>query len=248
MYSRWRERLHVIGRSVLLACIVASGIAVAQEGNSVRVVVETASRGNGALQELLGSTLAGAPRTIHSISTLSAVVSTNTIGYERLLSDPRFVTVRLLSGTAPDISTAPSTSAALTEWTIRLRTTASNGFTPDTIPAATDATAGHTAQIIAERTGEASIAQPNAIGPGMLVVRGLGADGGEVARAVVADPRLIRYEAAAADGELSGRRDFFRVDVLFNVTLPADARIASLEVAASDGGGGLRLLARAVAQ
>jgi len=212
------------------------------------VVVEIASRGKGALQELLDSTLAGAPRTIHSVSTLSAVVSTTTIGYERLLSDPRFVTVRALSGTAPSISTAPSTSAASTEWTIRLRTTASNGFTLDTVPAATDATAGHTAEIVAERDSEASIVQPNTIGPGMLVVRGLAADGAEVARSVVADPRIIRYEAVGADGELSGRRDFLRVDALFSVTLAADARIVSLEVAASDGGGGLRRLARAVAQ
>ena len=128
----------------------------------------------------------------------------------------------------------------------RLLTTASSDFTPDTVPAAADATAGHTAEIVWQRTGEAPAVQPNEIGPGMLVVQGLTAVGVEIVRAVIADPRLIRYEAVGDGGALSGRRDFLRVDALFGVTLPADARIATLEIAVPDGSGGLRLLARTV--
>ena len=93
-------------------------MAVAQEGNSVRVVVEIGHHANGALQDVLNSALAGAPHAIHGSSTLSAVISTDTIGYELLLSDPRFAVVRLQSDAAAGTSGAPALAAALTEWTL----------------------------------------------------------------------------------------------------------------------------------
>ena len=110
--------MRVICLPVLRACIVSSGMAVAQEGNSVRVVVEIGHHANGALQDVLNSALAGAPHAIHGSSTLSAVISTDTIGYELLLSDPRFAVVRLQSDAAAGTSGAPALAAALTEWTL----------------------------------------------------------------------------------------------------------------------------------
>jgi hypothetical protein len=64
--------------------------------------------------------------------------------------------------------------------------------------------------------------------PGSLLVIGLDKFGQEIARIVIADPRLIRAEIFDPHGNISTSKKFYQKNVEFSVALPDDPHITSL--------------------
>lgn len=63
-----------------------------------------------------------------------------------------------------------------------------------------------------------------------LVVVGLNAQGQEISRALVLDPRVLRAESADASGRLTSSETIYRSDVTFSVPLPDDAAAVKVRI------------------
>lgn len=62
-----------------------------------------------------------------------------------------------------------------------------------------------------------------------LVVSAFDAEGREIYRQIILDPRLVRAELTDS-GELGGAREYYLDEVMFSVILPEDPRIAEIRL------------------
>lgn len=196
------------------------------------------------LREIVGD----AP--LRMVDAANGIVETDVNGYALMSSDAGLTSVRVVrSGSAS--SPVRDTSVrrmALVEWTIRLHTTPLGSAPSKAMDPAEARLATHSAAIQNRRPFTARLRSPPVLGPGRLLVRGVDGAGQEIVRTVIDDPRLVRAETADASGRLVRHRQFIRSEALFNVHLPFDARIARLEILASDDGRTTRSLATVSAQ
>lgn len=153
----------------------------------------------------------------------TTTIETDAPGYKKLLADENIRSVRLVAGTVP-----PATTNSI-EFQIALTTAREGPGTPALELNAARA-ARHSARVVSRGPSSGLPRMAEQPRPGALTVRGLARDGEEIGRAVIEDPRVVRFEAAGANGRLSGRRDFIRAEAQFRVALPADPRVATLTI------------------
>jgi len=132
----------------------------------------------------------------------------------------------------------------LVRWTLRLDTRAEPDL-PNMTSIEADAQAAHRAVLLGRARADTWSPHED-LGPNMLVVLGLDASGDVIVQTVVPDPRLRRFETAGENGRLEWHGQFLRTRAEFSVVLPADPRIAFLEIAVPPDGQGraTRTLAR----
>jgi hypothetical protein len=226
-------------RAALAAALAffAAGVVQAQ---TVTVEIEFAA-GAAVSETSVRDALAGAPAHVVVASGRTITVETDTAGYSHLLANAAIRSARVVSGAPLEASRGDQGPLDLMQFRVRLSTSAPGG--DQAIEGAALRGASHAAQLISRRAANDAAPPASPFGPGKLMVRGLNAGGREVARSVIDDPRLVRYEARNADDRLTGRRDFYRRDVELAVALPNSA-IAVLSISAPDGAGGERELAR----
>jgi hypothetical protein len=228
-----------IWSSGALAAALAFFAAGTVQAETVTVEIEFAAPA-GVSETRVRDALGGAPaRLLASGGTIT--VETDTAGYKHLLANSAVRSVRVVSGAPLEGSRDDQGPLDLVHFRLRLSTSAPGGN--QAIEGAALRAASHAAQLISRRPARDARPPVSPFGPGKLMVRGLNAGGREVARSVIDDPRLVRYEARDANHRLTGRRDFYRRDVELAVALPGSG-IAELSIAAPDEAGGERELAR----
>ena len=130
---------------------------------------------------------------------------------------------------ATDLSVIPTASASATQ-ELTVRWTPYPGATAAVIvPGARLATAGF---LLLERrpvTGDLPRQRSPQLSSDQLVAIGVDATGREIDWQLVKDPRIIRAEAAGADGRLSGQV-LHRIDAEFLLTVPAGNAFAAIRI------------------
>ena len=140
----------------------------------------------------------------------SVRLETTETGLEALQSDPRLTSIRRLDTPAA----APAAALGFTQWCLSMTQ------------------AGLVVELSAAR-GQSGVAAPEAraLRDGRLSVVARAADGQEIARVVVDDPRIVRYEGIDATGRFNERRDLpVATSGEIRVALPSDPRIKRIEI------------------
>lgn len=212
----------------LAAAAVLIGLAGAAGAQPLRVEVIASAGAAGDVATLVRS---AAPSTVSVTrrSSRSAIVEVDAAGYNRLMADPRFELVNLLSGETP----AEPTETRMSNWTIALvhPTLAPRAGVDARIAAG----APVRAKLVRKSSAGTGIPDTSPLGPGYLEARLLDARGKLLARTVVADPRIVRSEDADSAGRLDNARTFIRTQVELEVRLPAMAGAAVLDISEPEG-------------
>ena len=226
--------------------LVAGGQAAAQPSLVVEVDVHPALGTSPDVRDLLRRIAKGADLDIQWVAGRRARVVVDPIGLERLFANAELASVREVSGPTA-AAEVPGPAPRLIAWTIRLDAPAGAQGATGERAAGDGATARYAAGIVRRSSLEDPGLAIVSGGPGTLVVLGLDAQGNEIARGAIVDPRVVRHESLDANGHYRSRREFLRRHAQFSVVLPDDARITALEIAESGPhGGALRTLARVV--
>lgn len=176
----------------------------------------------------------GEPLRVLRRSSNAVVIVTTVHGFELLSGDSDLATVRLLS----DVPAAETGQEAGSFIRYVVRLIGDGGPTGEGVPAQTGAAARTSAVLVDRRAvGDGSAAAGDRLGPGTLMVRALGADGGTLSERIVPDPRFVRFETADRDGDLRGRREFIKAAATLVVDLPETPGVTRLAVLAPPAAG-----------
>lgn len=214
-----------------LTCVAATA-AAADSKSSIKVeskgllVVEVGlAQGTNSVEDVVAQLAAiTSPAPLHFVDREGAVifVRTSRNGYERLLADPDLNTVRVVRTQSKRHNQEAKRSKEYISYELRLAAT-------EAVAAEDVSSTAYAAVIVNRRTGEGAPSKLT-LGPGMLLVRAVDERGEELHRTVVADPRLVRFEAVTRGGQFAGRADYYRTTALLVAQFPKDLGIAELEI------------------
>lgn len=221
---RFARALRMLGIAAALA-LTASAASLA---STLTVEVTATARAGSDVATLVRSVVP-APVSVSRRSSRTAVVEVDEAGYERLMADPRFEVVELVTGSLPP----PAAAEPVTQWRVNL---VHPSFAPRAgVEASVARGAQARASLIARQPAGAMASAGGDLGPGLLEVRLVDQAGRALARAVVADPRIVRSEQADASGQISDARTFIRAQSELLVVLPTREGAVALDIFEPEG-------------
>lgn len=227
MINTHRRAARAVRMLGIVGALVMSG-SPASSASTLTVEVTASARAGGDVATLVRSVVP-APISVSRQSGRTAVVEVDEAGYERLMADPRFDVVTLVTGSLPP----PETPEPTTQWRVGL---VHPSFAPRAgVEASVASGAQARASLIARQPAGSTATSVGDLGPGLLEVRLVDQAGRFLARTVVADPRIVRSEQADASGRLSNARTFIRAQSELLVVLPTREGAVALDIFEPEG-------------
>ncbi len=217
---------------VIFACIVFAGQSYGHSPELVSVYVKTdrVAPGNIASEALSARSKSSTPMRVIEVKKGGIILETSFSGYHDLLANPNLYKVKLLGRNKIKNKIAKENLHKRVP-----HVTYEIGLVSDAADAATtlEGQLGHTYTASIENRGRVVATLDSAVmGPGMLLVQAFDASGAELYSTAIPDTRLVRYEEADQNGNLKGRRDFYRTSATLIVRLPQNDDIRTLTISA----------------